>query len=174
MNKTRLRMHLAACLPLAVLASQAPALHAGVLVPANATYVKECGSCHMPFSPQLRPAESWRKLTSHLDDHFGDSAKLDPGTQSAITAYLVENAADRAQNDASRNIMSSLRAGDAPDRITDVPYIKGLHTAVLDPSWNGRPRPKTLTECGVCHRRVSEGNYASKTFSVNDEAFRGR
>lgn len=169
-----LRMHLAACLAGAALAACLPAAVAGMLVPNDSAYVKECGSCHTAFSPQLLPAASWRKLMGHLDDHFGDSARVDAATQSAITSYLVANSADRAPNEASRNIMSSLAPGQVPDRITDVPYIKGLHAAVLDPTWNGRPRPKTLTECGVCHRRVSEGNYASKTFSVNDEAFRGR
>jgi hypothetical protein len=167
-------MHLAACTGLAALALQAPASVAGVLAPTNETYVKECGSCHMPFSPQLLPAASWRKVMGHLDDHFGDSAKLDAATQSTITGYLVANSADRAGNDASRAIMASLRAGDAPERITKVPYIAGLHTAVLDPLWNGRPRPKTLTECGVCHNRAAEGNYSIKTFTVDDEAFRGR
>lgn len=174
MNIALRRMHLAACTGLAALALQGPASIAGVLAPTNETYVKECGSCHMPFSPQLLPAASWRNVMAHLDEHFGDSAKVDPATQSAITGYLTANSADRAANTASRAIMASLRAGEAPERITKVPYIASLHSAVLDPLWNGRPRPKTLTECGVCHTRAGEGNYSAKSFTVDDSAFRGR
>src|SRR5690242_1379397 len=172
MTKTLHRTLLAAC-TLATLAL-VPRAEAGVLVPANATYVKECGACHSAFSPQLLPAASWHKLMGHLDDHFGDSAKVDAATQSAIEGYLAANAADHADNSASRAIMDSIRPGQVPGRITEVPYIASLHAAVLDPRWNGRPHPKTLTECGVCHRRAAEGDFAAKTFSVNDEAFRGK
>jgi len=174
MKNVSFRMHLAACTAIGAVVAALPLANAGVMVPANATYVKECGACHMPYSPQLLPAASWKKITSHLDDHFGDSAKLDASTQSSVTDYLVANSADRANSSEARAIMQSVNGGAAPERITQVPYIRDLHAAVLDPTWNGHPRPKTLTECGVCHRNVSQGNFTSKTFSVSDEAFRGR
>jgi hypothetical protein len=158
---------------LVLLACAAGAARADVLISHNDLYVKECGACHTPFSPQLLPAASWRKLMSHLDDHFGDSAKLDAPTQQALTRYLESNAADNAQNSASRSIMQSIHPGQVPERITQVPYIADLHKAVLDPLWNGKPRPKTLTECSVCHTRANAGNFTSKSFTVNDEAFRG-
>jgi len=145
-----------------------------VLVPTDPAYLKECGACHMAFSPQLLPAASWRSVMGRLDDHFGESASLDAPVRDAITAYLVANAADRAVNEESVAIMGSLRGGEPPPRITQVPYIAGLHAAVLDPLWGGNPRPKTLTECGVCHRDVVSGNYRSHDFTVTDAAFRGR
>lgn len=145
-----------------------------VLVPADSTYIKECGACHTAYSPELLPAASWRKLMQGLDDHFGESARLEAPIQHAITRYLVEHAADRATNDQSRAIMGSLHPSEAPLRITQVPYIAGLHAAVLDPVWNGEPRPKTLTECGVCHHDVTFGDFRTKVFHVNDHLFRGR
>jgi len=145
-----------------------------VLAPTDGTYVKECGACHMPFSPELLPADSWRKVMAHLGDHFGDIAKVDPATQKAITDYLVEHSAEKADNRESREVMRSLRGQEAPMRITQVPYIAGLHAAVLDPLWNGHPRPKTLAECGVCHTKASSGEYLWKNFTVNDQAFRGK
>ena len=89
-------------------------------------------------------------------------------------AHLVARAADRAANDQSRAIMGSLHSGEAPLRITQVPYIAGLHAAVLDPIWNGTPRPKTLTECEVCHSDIKSGDYKTKIFHVNDELFRDK
>ena len=147
---------------------------ARVVVPTDGTYVKECGACHMPFSPQLLPAASWRKVMASLDNHFGESASLDAGTREAITGYLISNSADGASSSESRAIMRSLQPGETPLRITQVPYIAGLHAAVLDPMWNPNPHPKTLTECSVCHTRVGKGDYQSHDYSVNDEAFRGR
>lgn len=147
---------------------------ARVLVPTDGAYVKECGTCHMPFSPQLLPAASWRRVMDGLDNHFGESASLDAGTRETITRYLVANAADEASSSESRAIMHSLHGGEVPLRITQVPYIAGLHAAVLDPMWNPNPHPKTLTECSVCHTRVAKGDYRSHDYSVNDEAFRGK
>jgi hypothetical protein len=157
-----------------VLSVPAYAASARVLVPTDGAYVKECTACHMAFSPELLPAASWRKVMGRLDDHFGESAKLDASMQRSITDYLVANAADRAANEQSRAIMASLAPDQSPLRITQVPYIAGLHAAVLDPIWNGTPRPKTLTECAVCHVKAQSGDYKIKDFSVNDEAFRGK
>lgn len=163
-----------ACGVLAAVAWPASAATGRVLVPTDGAYVKECGACHMAFSPELLPAASWRQVMRHLDDHFGESAGVGPATQAAITGYLAANSADHASNMESRAIMESLSPGEVPLRITKVPYIAGLHAAVLDPLWNGTPRPRTLTECGVCHDQVEDGNYKTRVFHVTDEAFSGR
>jgi hypothetical protein len=140
---------------------------------ANAGYQKECGSCHMAYPPEFLPARSWNRVLGSLQDHFGDSAQLDAATQQRIHDYLVANAADKAQNEHSFAIMHSLNASEAPLRITATPYIAGIHAAVLDPVWGGNPRPKTLTECSVCHLRAQVGDYTMRKFTVTDEAFRG-
>jgi hypothetical protein len=158
------------------LAALAAAFHvcgaaAYVLVPKDPTYLKECGSCHTAFSPQLLPAASWKLVMSRLDNHFGDSAKVDAATQDALTRYLVDNAADHANSDESHTIMHSLGPGEVPARITDIPFIAGVHAAALDPRWNGQPRPKRLTECETCHVRAPKGDYRIQAFTVSDEAF---
>jgi hypothetical protein len=138
----------------------------------DAAYRKECGSCHMAFPPQLLPARSWARVMTSLDAHFGDSAQLDATTREKISGYLASNAADGANNAESIAVMASIRNGDTPERITKVPYIEGLHAAVLDPLWNGTPRPKTLAECPVCHYRAEYGDFFERRFKVSDEAFR--
>lgn len=139
----------------------------------DAAYLKECGSCHMAYPPEFLPARSWNRVMSSLHDHFGDAAQLDAATQQRIHDYLVAHAADKARNEHSFAVMHSLNASEAPLRITATPYIAGLHAAVLDPAWGGNPRPKTLTECSVCHLQASVGNYTMRKFTVTDEAFRG-
>jgi hypothetical protein len=137
----------------------------------HGTYLKECGACHMAFPPQLMPARSWRRVMESLDAHFGDSARLDPATQATIAEYLATNAADGAENAESIAVMASVRDGATPERISKVPYIEGLHAAVLDPRWNGTPRPKTLAQCPVCHYRAETGDFFERRFKVSDEAF---
>jgi len=150
--------------------SAAPKTFAPIADPA---YVKECGTCHMPYPPELLPARSWTKVMASLQDHFGDSAQLDAATQQRIRDYLIAHAADTAQNEHAFAVMRSLRASDTPMRITGTPYIAGLHAAVLDPLWGGNPRPKTLAECGVCHLRAQIGDFTMRQFTVTDDAFRG-
>lgn len=141
-------------------------------IPTDNAYAKECGACHMAFSPELLPARSWRAVMSSLGNHFGESAQMDASTQQRITEYLSTHAADDANNEQSKEIMRSLGPGNAPLRITQVPYVAALHAAVLDPVWGGNPRPKTLAECSVCHYDAQAGNYTDRRFSVTDEAFR--
>ena len=139
----------------------------------DTAYRKECGtSCHMALPPELLPGRSWQRVMASLDSHFGDSAQLDAPTRERITGFLVAHAADRAENAQSLAVMASLRPDQAPLRITETPYLGGLHAAVLDPKWGGNPRPKTLVECSVCHVRALEGNYTLRRFSVSDQAFR--
>jgi hypothetical protein len=138
----------------------------------DTAYRKECGTCHMAFPPQLMPVRSWRRVMGSLDTHFGDSAPLDGATQRAIGEYLARNAADGANNAESIAIMASIDGGATPERISKVPYIEGLHAAVLDPRWNGTPRPKTLAECSACHHRAELGDFFERRFKVSDEAFR--
>jgi hypothetical protein len=140
---------------------------------ADTGYLKECGSCHMAYPPELLPARSWNRVLGSLQDHFGDSAQLDAATRQRIHDYLVAHAADNTQNEHSFAILHSLRPNEAPLRITATPYIAGIHAAVLDPVWGGNPRPKTLAECGVCHLRVQSGDFTMRKFTVSDEAFRG-
>jgi hypothetical protein len=138
----------------------------------DAAYKKECGACHMAFPPQLLPARSWKRVMGSLDSHFGESAKLDAATHEKIGAYLASNSADRAHNAESMAIMASVGSADTPDRITKVPYIEGIHAAVLEPRWKGTPRPKTLAECSTCHYRAETGDFFERRFKVSDEEFR--
>ena len=156
----------------AVVVPAARAATRGVPPPSDPVYAKECGSCHTAFSPELLPARSWQKVMATLGDHFGESAQVEPTVAARITEYLTHHAADDATNEQSVGIMHSLRPGDAPTRITEVPYIAGLHAAALDPVRGGNPRPRTLAECSACHVNVARGSYIDRRYSVTDEAFR--
>jgi hypothetical protein len=139
----------------------------------DGAYLKECGtSCHMALPPELLPARSWRKVMASLAEHFGESAQVDAAMHQRITDYLVAHAADQARNAQSMAVMASLKADEAPLRITQTPYVGGMHAVVLDPLWGGDPRPKTLVECNVCHVNSERGVYTERRFSVSDAAFR--
>ena len=45
---------------------------------ADATYAKECGSCHFAYLPGTLPARSWYAVMQGSDNHFGESLSLSP------------------------------------------------------------------------------------------------
>jgi Dihaem cytochrome c len=54
----------------------------------NAKFKAECSNCHIAYTPNLLPAESWRKIMSGLDKHFGSDASLTEAENKEITASL--------------------------------------------------------------------------------------
>ncbi len=132
----------------------------------NAPYQQECASCHMAYPPGLLPARSWQRLMSNLADHFGDNAELAAEDQTAITAFLVTHAADHAPEKRARKIAASLRSGDTPLRITEIPYIKSKHRELPTHLVNGNPRVKSLAQCNACHTRAEQGSYSESQIDI--------
>jgi hypothetical protein len=138
----------------------------------SAVYEKECGSCHFPYQAGWLPQRSWRRLMDTLDQHFGDSAQLSADLREQVGSYLEANAADRAGNARSREIMRAIAPGDTPVSITKVLYVGGIHGGFLDPAFRGQPQVKTLAQCPVCHQKAHRGWFAAVTYTVSDESFR--
>jgi len=129
-------------------------------------YRKECGSCHMAYSPGLLPARSWQRLMSGLNDHFGDNAELDAGTQAEITRYLVENSADSSAYRHSRNLLRTTATDSVPLRITDTPYIRHAHGEVPAQMVTGNPEVRSLSNCSACHTRAEQGSFSESEIRI--------
>lgn len=121
-------------------------------LPLSKEYREECGSCHVPYPPQMLAARSWRVLMSGLDKHFGSDASLEPGKSAQIATYLAANArrSDFGESSAS------------PPRITQSAWFQrehrdghdGLSAAI----WRS-PAVKSPANCGACHRGAVDGSY---------------
>src|SRR3972149_2274267 len=106
----------------------------------SAKWQQECGSCHISYAPGLLPAESWRKLMSGLDKHFGDDASLTAAEDKEITAFLVANGSNRWS------------ARTAPLRITESAWFKTKHSnKEIPPDTWKRPSVKSPANCQACH-----------------------
>ncbi|TAJ96488.1 MAG: hypothetical protein EPO39_20180 [Candidatus Manganitrophaceae bacterium] len=133
---------------------------------ANDLYTKECGACHLAYPPGLLPARSWKKLMGGLSDHFGDNAELAPEDQRAVTDFLVKNAADRSGQKRSAKVVRSLKDGEAPLRITEVPYIVRKHHEIPSRLIQGNPQVKSLSRCNACHTRAEAGSFSEHDVSI--------
>jgi len=151
-------------------ASAAPAGDVGPNT--HAAYVKECGACHFPYQPGFLPERSWRRIMGALSDHFGENADLKVSERDSITAYLVANSADKAENLRSRDVMATLKPEQVPMRVTGVLYVGGIHGGFLDAKFLGKPSVKTLADCAACHPRAAAGRFVHRNYIVSDELFR--
>lgn len=140
----------------------------GVAPVADATYNEECGSCHFPYQPGFLPAASWEKLmdTKALADHFGDSAELDESTRKHILDFAVTNSAEKSYYKRARKVMASLKKGDAPLRITEVPYIKDKHRKIPAQDVKENPKVKSLSYCNKCHQKAKIGVFDDDTVVI--------
>lgn len=121
----------------------------------NAKWQQECGSCHMAFAPGLLPAESWRKLMSGLDKHFGTDASLTAQENTEITAFLVKNASSR------------WRAPTAPLRITETKWFQRKHDGhEISPATWKRPSVKSPANCIACHADAEKGDFNEHRVSI--------
>ncbi len=153
-------------------------------------YVKECGSCHFPYSPGLLPARSWDLQLQRMGKHFGAAVGLDEATRTALRRYLTANAADVSPYEGSKAFMERIEADNIPYRLADVLLFRTMHTimfAVIDekprikvrklPNCDGclmleviqvksRIKVSKLTNCNGCHQGAEEGSFGLSELSV--------
>ncbi|HUP30575.1 MAG TPA: hypothetical protein VM122_10415 [Usitatibacter sp.] len=139
---------------------EAPGSMNGFMPARDALYVKECGSCHFPYSPGLLPARSWELYGKRFDKHFGDSLNLSPETHAAIMKYLVDNAADRSKYEGSMTFMERIDPQRTPYRFRDVPLFMEMHRVIVEVI-DKKPKVKVrkLSNCNGCHQGADEGSF---------------
>ena len=121
----------------------------------NAKWQKECASCHMAFPPGLLPAESWRKMMSGLDKHFGADASLTAQENQEISAFLVNNASNR------------WNAATAPLRITETAWFQRKHDGhEISPAVWKRPAVKSPANCQACHVGADKGDFNERSIRI--------
>jgi hypothetical protein len=118
-------------------------------------YVAECGSCHLPYSPQLLPAKSWQALMGSLDDHFGDNAEMTPELTQAIGDYLDTHAAHAGK-----------RANSDSLRITETRWFRKEHDEVPRRLVQDNPEVRSFSQCDSCHEDAARGHFDEDTVSI--------
>ncbi|TCS70908.1 diheme cytochrome c [Sulfuritortus calidifontis] len=153
---TKLSKPLCALLLLAGLATQSA--QADELRPAghNATWQKECGTCHVAYPPSLLPAASWREMMNTLDRHFGTDASLEAAQAKEILNFLTANAGRRAALD---------RDGKPLQRITETNWFRHEHDEVPARLWKDA-RVKSPANCAACHQKAEAGDYSERSLRL--------
>lgn len=146
---------------------EAPGSVNGFLPAKDPLYVKECGSCHFPYSPGLLPARSWELHASRFDKHFGETLNLSREKQDALLKYLTENAADRSKFEGSLTFMERIDPKRTPYRLQDVPLFREMHRVMLEViNKKTKVKVRTLTNCNGCHQMADEGSFGNSELLI--------
>lgn len=117
---------------------------------------QECGSCHLAFAPGLLPAESWRKIMSGLDRHFGADASVTDAENKEVTAFLTANSSNR------------WTATTSPLRITESKWFISKHQGKreIPPDVWKRPSIKSPANCQACHLDANEAVFEENRIRI--------
>lgn len=125
-------------------------------LPSNATWLEECGECHLAFHPSLLPARSWQLIMDQQSDHFGEDLAYDEETTKEITDFLTANAAESGLSEAAHKINQSIPATESPIRVTETPHWKKKHKEIDNKYWKDNA-VKSKSNCGACHLDAKTG-----------------
>ena len=132
----------------------------------NSLYEQECSSCHFAYPPNLLPGQSWQKIMSTLDEHFGENAELDDSDRIAIQDYLLNNSADKSKTKRSKKIMRSYSASDASLRITELRYFKHEHDEIPNRMVKDNPKVRSFSQCDSCHQDAKDGRFRESRINI--------
>jgi len=129
----------------------------GIAMVDNKAYREECGSCHMAYQPGLLPPQSWKKLMTGLEDHFGENAELADPERTEILNYLLDNAAGHNPYYLSKKITRGIDS--VPLRISELPYFRHEHSEIPRRMIVNNPKIRSLSNCDACHTQADKGSY---------------
>lgn len=127
-------------------------------LPIPGYYRSECGTCHVPYPPNLLPAggffsgSGWHTVMQDLRAHYGDDATLDEPTRQRIEQYLVDNAAPAGKR---------FRALADPPRLTTTLWFHRNHGTVRKQFADAAVG--SAANCSACHPDAEQWSYTKKT-----------
>ncbi len=137
-----------------------------VSLPPNARFEAECSDCHQIYHPSLLPAKSWQGLMANLDNHFGEDASLGAAAIREITSYLVANAAEKWDTEASQRLRTVSKKN--PWQITATPYWVQKHSKI-DKSVFARKKVGSKSRCNSCHEGIKNGRFMDRKIRIPKE-----
>jgi cytochrome b len=114
---------------------------------------KECGGCHLAYSPALLPFTSWQRTIDEQDRHFGE----DLGLTAAAGQRLLDHARKEAPPSwAAWKLAASAGPGKPPLEITATAFWRDAHASLPEAAFKP-PVSAGRHECEACHRDAGSG-----------------
>ncbi|WP_303905371.1 cytochrome C [Thiohalomonas denitrificans] len=139
---------------------------ADVVPAASSSYRKACGVCHFAYPAGLLPPQSWERILTGLDDHFGESVELSRSELDSARRYLLNNAAGRGPHQLPYQLLRSLGDDVEPLRITGIPYFIEKHDGIPGAAVRDNPQVRSWSHCDACHTRADEGRFSEDEVQI--------
>lgn len=139
----------------------------------DATVIKECGSCHNVFYPEMLPRSSWQAILGNLKDHFGDDATIaNEATRKHITDFHLNNSADVTNTRQAGKWMEGVTA--PAKAITQAPRFVRKHSGIKPEIFQVK-EIGSKANCAGCHSAYGRGTFEDNEFTpAYLKAVRGR
>jgi cytochrome b len=116
-------------------------------------WFKECGSCHLAYSPAMLPFASWQRTLDEQEKHFGEDLGL--GAE-AVRTLLEHAKATPAPSWAAWKLAASVPKGEAPLEVSVTPFWREAHSSLHDSDFKP-PRSAGRHDCEACHQDAASG-----------------
>ncbi len=126
----------------------------------NALWQESCSECHLAYHPATLPARSWERLFATQEEHFGDDLALDEADVAVLLAFARDNSAEQVMREMSWRMVQTLKVDETPLRITETPYWKQTHAAIVESMWRDE-RVNGRLNCAACHRDANSGGFSN-------------
>jgi Dihaem cytochrome c len=126
-------------------------------VPLLPIYKQECAACHIAYPAGMLPADSWKRLMSGLNKHYGTDASLDAKSLSEISGWLDGHAG------------TYKRVSEMPpdDRITKSAwFIRKHNEREVSPAVWKRASVGSASNCIACHTNAAQGSYSEREIRI--------
>jgi hypothetical protein len=137
-------------------------------VPKNATWERECSSCHIAFHPSLLPAKSWAAIMSSLSQHFGEDVSVDAAASREITDYLMSHSAETWDSMAANRFRATVDQTN-PMEITATQFWTRVHHDIAPAVFSSKA-VGAKQNCGACHQDAASGMFAPQSISIPRES----
>jgi cytochrome b len=114
---------------------------------------KECGGCHLAYSPSLLPQRSWERTLHEQGEHFGEDLSLNAARVRELLAIASRT---EPESWGAWKLGGSVPAGEAPLRITASPYWRHAHRDLPASAYKA-PVSAGRHDCEACHRDAGSG-----------------
>lgn len=119
-------------------------------------YKKECGSCHIAYTPYLLPVNAWEKMMGDLENHFGDDASLDEEDRVQILSFLSKYSLEHFD---TKFKAKSKKEDIGKIAISKYIFYQKAHRKIPQEVFSSK-EIKSKANCQNCHKDVENGTFS--------------
>jgi len=128
----------------------------------RAPWTKDCGECHLAYSPALLPYRSWQRTLDEQDRHFGEDLGL---SAAAVERLLAFARGVQAPSWHAWKLAQSVPPTDIPLEISATPHFRAAHADLPESAFKP-PVSAGKHECDACHRDAASGIFHPRMIQI--------